>query len=497
MDRMACVDLAAFPLQLLLRDHPDWHAYPAAVVDQDKAQGIIQWVNDRARHLHILPGMRYAAGLSLSRHLRAGVISAAIIKNAIDTLLPQFRLFTADVEPAHDEPGVFWLEASGLSLLYPSLQQWAELIRSDLTRVGLQSTIAVGFSRFGSYAAAKGCETTLVFHTPEEEHAYTNHVPLERLSFTPRTRDFLSKLGIHTLGGFLELPASEVQLRLGQEAHRLHRLARGDLWAPLQPEVPIEPVTTKIFLDHAESNHVRLMVVIEDLLSPLLHSLNKRNERMKSLILHLLLDDKSQRTETLHPASPTLNAPQILNLLQLRMAATEITAGVIEIRMELQGASPDFQQRELFQGESGRDYEAANRALARVRAQFGNEALLRARPRAGHLPEGRFTWEPIETLSPAKPRKVLLRPLVRRFFQKPIPLEPRKGLSRKGVRNLKSKVPDTFSAEDLGAYIVSGGWWGSQGVHREYHFVRSGAGHWLWVYYDRKRKGWFLHGEVE
>ena len=50
--------------------------------------------------------------------------------------------------------------------------------------------------------------------------------------------------------------------------------------------------------------------------------------------------------------------------------------------------------------------------------------------------------------------------------------------------------------ESAGPYIVSGGWWGS-GTHREYHYVRTAEGPWLWIYYDRKRCGWFLHGKVE
>ena len=47
--RLGCVDLPAFPLQLLLRRHPEWRAYPAAVVDQDKPQGLLLWVNENAR----------------------------------------------------------------------------------------------------------------------------------------------------------------------------------------------------------------------------------------------------------------------------------------------------------------------------------------------------------------------------------------------------------------------------------------------------------------
>ena len=64
MDRLACVDLPVLPLQLLLRRHPDWRRQPAAVVDRDKAQGTLLWVNEAARQKRILPGMRYATALS-------------------------------------------------------------------------------------------------------------------------------------------------------------------------------------------------------------------------------------------------------------------------------------------------------------------------------------------------------------------------------------------------------------------------------------------------
>ena len=65
--RLACVDLPAWPLQLLVRRHPDWRRQPAAVVDRDKAQGTLLWVNEAARQKRILPGMRYATALSPHR----------------------------------------------------------------------------------------------------------------------------------------------------------------------------------------------------------------------------------------------------------------------------------------------------------------------------------------------------------------------------------------------------------------------------------------------
>ena len=561
---MACVDVAAFPLQLLLRDHPDWKDHPAAVVDRDRPQGTILWANHRARAMRILPGMRYGAGLALSRHLRAGVISRRAIEKAVADLVPLLRRFAAEVEPSGDEPGVFWLGASGLSLLHPRLEEWAGLIHGDLAGAGLHNTVAVGFSRFGSYAAVRACDRVVVFQTPEEEHDHVRSVRIERLDFAPKIRDLLARLGIHTLGGFLDLPASQVRSRLGPEAHRLHRLAAGDLWSPLHPEIPSEPTTAAVFLGYPEADRQRLAVLMEELLEPLLDSLERRHEVMTTLLLHLRLDDKSRRTATLRPARPALDRTQVLELLRLRMEATALTAGVTEIVMEARGACQDARQGELFHNASARDHDAANRALARLRARFGDGALLRARPRAGHLPEARFTWEPMEAVPPPQPRRVRRRPLVRRFFPKPVRLshqtvsklatQPRyhrvipaeagiqegcggetrpfypssplyfrfRGNDTVVTSNFDTasyagstasdaepvvgdfQAGDTpidvpsFTQESAGPYIVSGGWWGSGAeVHREYHFVRTGEGPWLWIYYDRKRQDWFLHGKVE
>src|SRR5690348_15413835 len=75
VDRLACVDLPAFPLQLLCRRNPAWAQHPVVVVEEDAPQGRILWVNEKARAARILPGHRYAHGLSLARDLRAGVVS--------------------------------------------------------------------------------------------------------------------------------------------------------------------------------------------------------------------------------------------------------------------------------------------------------------------------------------------------------------------------------------------------------------------------------------
>ena len=47
-----------------------------------------------------------------------------------------------------------------------------------------------------------------------------------------------------------------------------------------------------------------------------------------------------------------------------------------------------------------------------------------------------------------------------------------------------------------GPHRVSGGWW-VRTVERDYYFVTTEAGEILWVFYDRVRRAWYLHGWLD
>lgn len=480
MDRLACVSVPAFPLQLLLRRHPEWVAHPVAVVAEDRPQGLILWVNEKARQAGVLPGLRYAAALSLIPGLRAGVVSDAEIREAIAALVEQLTHFTPEVEPSSEEPGVFWLSAAGLGLLYSSLHEWARSVRREIEEAGFSATVVVGFTRFGTYAAARAGRGTVVFEDPSRERAAARRVPLDRLDFDPEFRDALGRLGVKTVGALLSLPPGGLLERFGQEAYHLYRMASGELWTPLQPHQIEEPIRQTLALDDPETDLTRLLFLIKRLLHPLLAALVVRGEALAELELRLLLDRAGWREEQIRPAAPTLDPIQMLDLVRLRLEAVELP-GVVEIELTARGVPATREQLRFFAEPPRRDLDTANRALARLRAQFGEAAVVRARLADGHLPEASFAWEPIRQVTLPRPRTVALRTLVRRIFAKPValPQEPRR------------------MAEKLyGPYVVSGGWWIKE-AHREYYFVETRRGDLLWIYYDRPRRQWFLQGCVE
>ncbi|HVO93213.1 MAG TPA: DNA polymerase Y family protein [Terriglobales bacterium] len=524
-DRLACVDLPAFPLQLLLRRHPDWAGDPAAVVAEDKPQGLVLWVNEKARQQGVLPGLRYAVAFSLATTLRAGEVSPAESKKVVAELTSRLMRFAPEVEPSSQESGVFWLNGAGLQHIYASAQQWACAIHEDLRSQGFTINLAVGFTRFGSYAVAKAREGITVFRDPTEEKGAARDVPLDRLNIEPAFRDMLFKLGIKTVGGLLTLPPGGLRERFGKKAHRLYRMATGDLWTPLEPQAPEEPVRQKYILDDAESDTTRLLFLIKQLLHPLLVTLAARHQALVALWLSLLIDHGDWLKEPLRPATPTLDAAQILDLVRLRLESLQLAAGVIEIELSAESCAATSEQLRLFVEKPTRDLDAANRALARLRAEFGDDSVVYAKLTEGHLPEARFTWKPLsrvnlprndwDTLNGMHPSTEFIlstaeglragsaerlndnfqNVLVRRFAAKPISLASGPYHSHEDgwlIVGPRHGIIDKL----IGPYVVTGGWWNRE-IQREYYYAETRAGDLLWLYFDRMRRRWFWQGAVE
>jgi len=476
-----------------------------AVVAEDKPQATILRVSQKARQAGVLSGLRYAAGSSLMSHLRAGVVPPAEIDRGVAELANRLMRFTPQVEPSQEDPGVFWLSGMGLNLLYPSPREWARAVCADIQAQGFRAIMVAGFTRFGTYAVAKSRQGIVVFEDPLEERAAAQEVPLDLLDLDPDLRDALSRLGVRTVRSFLSLPAAGLRERFGPAAYRLHRMASGDLWQPLEPRAPEEPLCQRLLLDDPESAASRLLFLIKRLLHPLLAALALRGEALAELIVRFLLHRMDWREEPIRPAAPTLDSVQLLDLVRLRLERVEFSAGVVEIELEAKGSPAAREQIRLFAERPARDLDAANRALARLRAEFGDGAVVRARLVPGHLPEARFQWEPLKRvelprndLNGLNDLNVLNCPtakvLVRRILAKPVPLSSQPRTHDDGWLVLGPR----YGAVErlLGPYIFSGGWWNRE-IYREYYFAGTRRGDLLWLYYDRPRHRWFLQGWVE
>jgi protein ImuB len=586
VDRRACVSVPALPLQLLAAAHPEWRSLPMAVVDADEPTGILLWVNAAAWRARLRPGMRYASALALERRLRAGVVPDTDIASAVRAITAALRLHTPHVEPSAEEPGVFWACANGLESIYTSVEAWARAVLREVRGLGFEVQLACGFTRFGTYALARslggiarraGGSRTLAAHdgsrrlhvcgSEDEERRLVRDVRLERLGIDPGLRDALARLGVETIGDFLALPPDGIRRRFGEEAASLHRRARGETWDPLVPLQPEEPLRRSLLLDDPVSDTGLVLFVVRRLLGELTGMLAAREQAVRGITVTLhrsLRRDAAPLVVAVTAAEPTLDEGVLLDLVRLRLeAALRGERGAVssrpgspprsgspaggsfrEIEVEVEAAAAGRDQLRLFHERTRRDLRAGERALARLRAELGEDAVVRAVLREGHLPEATYAWEKTGELRAPSPRLVLARPLVRRMYERPLALPPRPFRERDDCwippatsARAEARTFDNGSGADAygrrlarqgdgsgrvhepaqralagdhvlggnvhgrvdhmtGPYIVSGGWWNRE-VHREYHYARTEDGEVLWVFYDRHRRRWFLTGKVE
>jgi protein ImuB len=503
--RIACLDLPALPLQLVWRAEPAWRDHPVVVVDEDRPAGRVRWACERARAAGILPNHRYGHALGLCAGLRARVVPPEVIDAAIVELRRVLHALSPRVEPADAQPGTFWLDGEGLARIFvdpgatPPGTAWARAIADAVAGCGLVGAIVVGASRFATYAIARarGAGVTVLVDDAAER-ATARAVPLARLDVDPRLRDALGRLGVTTVGQLVRLPAGGILERFGKEAHRLYQLAAGERWDPLVPEAPPEAPDERVILDDEERDLEGLVFLLKGALDRLLLRLAARGRALTVLHVELALKHGvgrvERRVDNLKPAAPTLDGRALLRLVHLRLTGDPPAAGVNALRVWADDVAATREQLALFAARPRRDLRAADEAIARLRAELGDDAVVRAVLREGHLPEARFGWERVSHVVTASPQPRLVRPLIRRLATRPVALPPQDH----GVRDdgwLLSGLAHGAVVRIVGPYVVSGGWWASE-IHREYHFAETRRGDCLWVYYDRGRRRWFLHGEV-
>lgn len=582
MDRLACVELPALPLQMLRRAHPEWSGVPLAVVERDVPHAPVVCADERAARAGILPGTSYAAALARCAALRAGVVPQREVAAEVARLTELLQRSSPHVEPARAEAGIFWLDASGLTRLFGSLVSWGEALVEELDERGYTARVAIGFRRFASYAAVKGLSVAralrrparvLVLRDGEQERELALALPLACLSIPPRARDELFLLDVRDLRALVELDEHGLAARFGPEVRALHRLASRELAPELDPVLERVPISSRVDFDLPEGE----LEVLLGHVARLAHALECRTtragsepeHRVSALRVRFDVEGAHQHVERVAPpaggvvgrstgdivagatgdivaaatsgvaaasngavaarARTEEHAPTdegdapaelvesestrtpltpelawLLRLLRMRVSNLRFELGVrgLEVELELVRRAP--RTGELFELARRRDPRHAQRAFDALRALFGPDAVVRAKLASAHLPEARFAWEVLpaferpafEHPAPERTRREARPHLVRRILERPRPW----------------KQGEELLARACGPYRISGGWWGCdhraidmqaargrddvEGVERDYYFVETRSGELAWIFHDKKRGAWFLHGWV-
>ncbi len=484
MKRTGCVLIPMLPLQILLRQKPHWAEAPVAVVDDEGSNGRLVFLNAHARQTRLRIGMRQSVARDLLPSLRTAVVSEEATRAVVHELISSLQTFSPKVEAESRILGAFDIDPEGLGRLYGGYQNWAQCIHRYLRARHWHGSVAIGFHRYRSLAIAMQSSTRsaaiTVLETPEEEQARSDETPLSAFALPGELCESLRTLGIETLGGFLRIPSGELQSRFGKAARELHELFSA-LQLPIQPHAFDEPARVSFQIEPPDGDQHRLLFAIKGALHSLFHPIRARGEALQALRIRLQLERAPEQEERIEPAKPTTDAMMLLELIRLRLAQIELRGEVEEVELTAETVRAQAEQSRLPGHEPRVDFGAASAALARIRAAYGEQSVTRATLRQAHLPEASFRWEPVQDIRPSAGSATAALPMVRRILSRPRPLS--------------AETPANLACL-YGPYRISGGWW-KRLVERDYYYGETARGDLLWLFYDRPRKRWFLHGVLD
>jgi protein ImuB len=487
MGLRGCISIDSLPLQILLNDNPGWAGTPVAVTREERPQSPILALNREARERGLSAGMKYASALSVVPDLGARAVPADRISEARDRVVQALIAFTPDIELCPFDADALWVSVEGLRSLYKTEAHWSLKVRGALEAQGFTAVVVIGFTRFGTYAIARTRSHSCVFASREQEQAQVGRTPVDILPLSQRMKGTLRKLEIRTVQHFVSLPEGERIQRFGKEAGVLRRAILSDDPLPIQPVAVVEKVPCDRHLDAPLAELSKLTPHIDELLAIEAERAGAERSVISGLTLILRTEDGEVTTDLIRPAVPTLETRLLKRLIVLRLSARQFSSGVEDIEIRSARTPPSRAQEELFHGR-GRDLKAGARAIAAIRARFGNDSVTHAQLCDSWLPERSFTWVPLTGPVLPRPRPVHdaadFPAAVRRILFTP--------------RQIPSGSRER--ADSGRPFVLSGSWWGAGNAdapfRREYFFRRSEGGvHWLFV--DRLTGGRWLQGVVD
>lgn len=218
---------------------------------------------------------------------------------------------------------------------------------------------------------------------------------------SPELIDVLMRLGLRTMGALAELPAAEVLARFGRDGELARHLARGD---DARPPVVVDPAPDRR-VEHTFDEPVvsvsPVVFIAKQLADHLIAELAAEG-RMCARLLVTAETDHGERTERIWYRDAGFSAPAIVERVRWQLDAWVgqpggISAGIVMVRLEpVELRAADGVQSGLWGGRSQADEDAV-RAVARLSALCGTEAVQVPVWRGGRLPAERFGWVPAAT----------------------------------------------------------------------------------------------------
>ena len=290
-------------------------------------------------------------------------------------------------------PGVCALAARGPVRFFGGQEVAAERIVEQVALdCEVEAQVGIAEGMFAAVLAARASKLVPPGGTPSFLHA----LPIETLD-RPQLTEVLRRLGVTTLGGFADLPGSDVLARFGRDAWLAHRLATGVDDRPL----PVRHPSPDLVVEHRFDEPVQRVDTAAFAARMLGEQLHQRLAGYGLVATRLAIEATTvdgQELARVWRHDGVLTAQAIADRARWQLdgwlTRRRLAAGIVVLRLIPDGVVRTAQLAPGLWGEAGEGQDRAHRAMHRVQGILGPDRVVVAVPGGGRHPGEQITLLP-------------------------------------------------------------------------------------------------------
>jgi protein ImuB len=394
-------------------------------------------------------------------------------------------------------PSSIYLDATGMELLFGSLQALAGRVNAVLKRLRLNANVAITPTPGAAWGLAiYGKESPKVVAN-ENLLAALDRLPPEALRLESATTATLRGLGISSIGILLRIPREDLVARFGPTILQRIDQATGATHEPQNWLPHRTPIKAEIEFEGLIESFETLHVAIKQLLNQVVESLSKRGLGAKQLRLTLRRPYAPPIEKTIGLLRCSRHAAGLFILLRHTLESLETDDGFSAICLSAISAERlGDEQAALIGDDARRNAAELDHLIERLRVKFGEVAEWAELVEA-HVPERAFSYRresaAVEKILRVPPRPLCLLPLPQLVRVIVMPSECRDGHPVSFTHNDEvHRLLDVRGPERIAAQ-----WWSGSDKTRDYFDVADTTGGRFWLFRVLETNRWYLHGIFE
>ena len=383
------------------------------------------------------------------------------------------------------------IDRTGTEKLFGTAEQYARKLKCEFDAAGFPCSVATCSNAEASLLLARSHTGVICVQTNELAKRLAP-LPISLLRCDEATLTVFGRWGVRTLGELVALPETSLISRIGQQARRLQRLARGTEDHLLIPEEADLVLSETATLDTPLVLLDSLLFVASPMLERIMRRAIERAYALRSLTLSLQLEKAPAYERHVRPAIATQNRELLLKLLNLDLQSHPPQAAILGVTLTAEAARPQTAQRGLFQAQFP-EPDKLDILLARLRSIAGDHNVGAPELRNSHRDDEvtMTSFRPsvlIPSASVSKPSCLALR----RFR----PAQPVRVSLKNGTPSILFWQGGRLDlAEVKGPWQSSGDWWDSRRWETdEWDAVVVQPLYALRLRYERALKAWTVAG---